>query len=183
MMAQAANFNRPPPPGRGFRNIGLIFAALGVLAIVAPAIATVVVELLIAWILVLWGVAGILFARSFRAFSEWRIMAAGFVAVLLLGLWFLFVPGVGASFMTVLLIVAFLVEGALSILLGLRMSGQLPNWPWIVFSGACAFVLGLIVLFQWPQTTGWVIGFMVGLNFLSTGISMLVIARALRIAR
>jgi len=52
-----------------------------------------------------------------------------------------------------------------------------------VFSGACAFVLGLIVLFQWPQTTGWVIGFMVGLNFLSTGISMLVIARALRIAR
>jgi len=183
MSVQSADPFHPRPEGQGFRNTGWVFAVLGVLAILAPMIATVVVEQLIGWILVFWGIAGILFARNFRAFSEWRIVAAGFVAVLLLGLWFLFVPGVGASFMTVLLIVAFLVEGGLSILLGLRMSGQLPDWPWIVVSGACAFVLGLIVLFQWPQTTSWVIGFMVGLNFLSTGISMLAIARALRIAR
>lgn len=163
--------------GKGFRNAGLVFAALGVAAILAPAVATVVVEQLVAWLLVFWGVAGLIFARSFRRFSEWRIVALFFAAVLIAGLAFVFFPGRGAAFLTAVMVIVFLLDGALSILLGLRLSGQVSSWRWVIASGVCAFMLGIIILMQWPATSTWVLGFLTGLNFLSTGISMFLISR------
>lgn len=166
-------FKRAP-----FRTVGIGFIVLGVLAMLAPVIATLVVEQLVAWLLVIWGIGGFMFAYSFREVSEWKFMAAGFAAVLAIGLWFVFFPEAGAAFMTGFLIFTFLLEGALSILLGLRLSGQLANWRWVVGSGVCAVILGIIILAQWPETAQWVIGFLTGLNFLSTGLTLLLISRA-----
>lgn len=164
--------------GRSFRNVGLVFSALGVAAILAPAVATLVVEQLVAWLLVFWGIAGLIFARSFREIPEWRIIALFFAAVLIAALAFVFFPGRGAAFLTAVIVIVFLLEGALSILLGLRLSGQVPNWRWVIASGVSAFVLGAIILVQWPIASTWVLGFLTGLNFLSTGISMLLISRS-----
>ena len=146
-----------PRSAQSFRTVGIVFAALGVLAILIPAAATVIVEQLVAWLMLFWGIAGLLFARSFMIY-----------------------PGTGAAAMTAILIAVFLMEGILSILLGLRMSGQVTHWQWIVASGACSFILGAVILSQWPQTTNWVVGFLVGLNFLSTGIAMLLVSRVAR---
>lgn len=165
---------------RSFRTVGIVFAGLGVLAMLIPAAATVIVEQLVAWLMLFWGVAGLLFARSFKAFSEWKIVAAGFAVVALIGLFFVVYPGTGAAVMTAILIAVFLMEGILSILLGLRMSGQVAHWQWVVASGACSFILGAVILSQWPQTANWVVGFLVGLNFLSTGLAMLLLSRAAR---
>lgn len=168
----------PRNPYKSFRTVGILFATLGALAMTVPATATVIVEQLVAWLMLFWGIAGLLFARSFKALSEWKIVAAGFVVVALVGLFFLLSPGMGAAFMTALLIAVFLMEGILSILLGLRMSGQVAHWQWIVASGACSFLLGAVILSQWPRIENWIVGFLVGLNFLSTGIAMLLVARA-----
>ncbi len=164
--------------GTSFRNVGLVFAALGVAAILAPAVATLVVEQLVAWLLVFWGIAGLVFARSLRGVSERRIVAIFFAVVLVVGLGFVLLPGRGAAFITGVMVVVFLLEGALSILLGLRLSGQVPSWRWVIVSGVCAFALGLVILVQWPTTSTWVLGFLTGLNFLSTGISMFLMSRA-----
>lgn len=170
--------------GTGFRNVGLVFASLGVAAIVAPAVATLIVEQLVAWLLVAWGLAGIAFALSFRAYSEWRIVAAVFASVLIAGLIFVVFPGRGVALLTGLMVVAFLLEGTLSILLGLRLSGRIPRWRWVIASGVCAFLLGVAILVQWPATSTWVLGLLAGLNFLSTGLAMLMLSWAsLRAAR
>jgi uncharacterized membrane protein HdeD (DUF308 family) len=161
-----------------FRTVGIVFALLGFAAILAPNLATLVVEQLVAWLLVFWGLAGLLFARSFRGISEWRMVAAFFVLVLGVGLAFALLPGRGAAVITGVMVVVFLLDGALSILLGLRLSGQVPSWRWIIVSGACAFGLGILILAQWPTVSSWVLGFVTGLNFLSTGVSMLLISRA-----
>ena len=161
-----------------FRAVGLVFAVLGTLAIVLPSVATVLVEEFIAWLMLLWGLAGLLFARSFKAFSEWRIVAVGFAVVAGTGLLFVLVPGWGASFITAILVGVFILEGVLSVLLGLRMSGQVEKWQWIVASGACSFILGIVIMLQWPSTARWVLGFLTGLNFFATGIAMLLVSRA-----
>ncbi|WP_323036420.1 HdeD family acid-resistance protein [Pararhodobacter sp.] len=163
--------------GTSFRNVGLLFAGLGVAAIAAPAVATLIVEQLVAWLLVFWGLAGIAFALSFRAYSEWRIVAVVFASVLIAGLIFVVFPGRGAALLTGLMVVVFLIEGVLSILLGLRLSGQIPRWRWVIASGACAFLLGVSILVQWPTTSTWVLGFLAGLNFLSTGLAMFMLSR------
>lgn len=149
---------------------------MGLLAILAPTIATIVVEQLVAWVLVFWGIAGLIFARSFRSISEWRIVAFFFAAVLITGLAFIVLPGLGAAFLTGIMALVFLLDGALSILLGLRLSGRIRNWPWIVASGIFAALLGIVILMQWPTISTWVLGFLTGLNFLTTGISMLLLS-------
>lgn len=163
----------------GFRNVGLVFAALGLAAMLVPTIATVVVAQLVAWLLVFWGIAGVALALSFRAVSEWRIVAVFFSAVLIAGLVIAVFPGQGAALLTGLLVVVFLLDGALSILLGLRLSGQVPRWRWVIASGVCAFLLGASILVQWPTSATWILGFLAGLNFLTTGISMFMLSRAL----
>lgn len=171
---------RSPPAARGFRTTGLVFAGLGLLALLGPTMATVLVETLISAMLLIWGLCGVMFAYGFRAFREWRVVAGAFALMAFVGVWFLIFPGVGVTTMTALMIIGFLVEGVLSMLLGLRMSGLLPNWPWVVASGAFSFVLGLVLLFQWPMAATWLIRGLVGVNFLSTGITLLMLSRAAR---
>lgn len=159
-----------------FRNAGLVFAALGLAAILAPVIATLVIEQMVAWLLLFWGIAGLGFAWSFRNVLEWRIALVFFIGVLITGLVFVFFPSRGVSFITGIIVIVLFLEGVLSIWLGLKLRGQLPNWLWVIASGACAFLLGAIILVQWPTSSTWLLGFLTGLNFLSTGVSMVMLS-------
>ncbi|MYM54459.1 HdeD family acid-resistance protein [Thalassovita mangrovi] len=154
-----------------------MFILFGVMAILAPGVATIVIEQFIAWILILWGIGGLFFARGFRVMAEWRVLAASYAVVLLAGTGFLIFPGAGITVLTVIMLLAFFVEGALSILFGLRLSGQLPHWRWIVLSGISSSALGLIVLVAWTDMSRWFLALIVGVNFLSTGLSLLVLSR------
>jgi uncharacterized membrane protein HdeD (DUF308 family) len=169
---------RPTDIRNSFRNLGLVFAALGVAAILAPVVATLVVEQLVAWLLVFWGLAGLAFASSFRAIFDWRIVTLFFAAVFIVGLTFVFLPGRGAAFITGFIVIAFLLDGVLSIFLGLRLNGQISSWRWIIASGISAVILGAVIMVQWPTASTWVLGFLIGLNFLSTGTSMLLMSRS-----
>ena len=163
-----------------FMGIGIVFIVIGAIAILVPAWATLAGELLIAWMLSLWGAVGLWFAWEMRAAQEGRYAAVAFGVTFLLGLLFLLYPSVGVEALTVVMMVVFLMEGIVSILLGLRMSAGLHNWGWMIFSGLCSLILGAIILAGWPQTAVWTLGLLLGLNFLSTGISLLMLARAVK---
>lgn len=90
------------------------------------------------------------------------------------------VRGVGASGVMVCPVAGFLIAGILSLMSGLRMSGQTGNWQWIVLGGVCADVPGVVVSLQRPTASQWVLEFMVGRDFLCTGISLLFVSRAMR---
>ena len=98
----------------------------------------------------------------------------------MLGLAFLLFPGVGITTLTIVMMLVFLVEGVVSILLGLRMSGNLRHWGWMLFSGACSLIVGLIIMMGWPETAVWTLGLLLGINFLSTGLSLIMLARSAR---
>lgn len=67
-------------------------------------------------------------------------------------------------------------------MVGLRMRGQMPGWGWIVFSGVSALALGALILAGWPGSAAKVLGLLVGLNFLTTGVSLLALASGLAAA-
>lgn len=172
--------DKPDFPKR-LTAIGIVFALVGVLAILLPAWATLASELLIAWMLTLWGAVGIWFAWEMRPAREWRFAAAAFGLTCVLGLAFLLFPGVGIAALTMVTMVVFLMEGIVSILLGLRMSARLGNWGWLIFSGACSLIVGLIILFGWPETATWTLGLLLGVNFLSTGLSLVMLAKSAKV--
>ncbi|MCB1369240.1 MAG: DUF308 domain-containing protein [Rhodobacteraceae bacterium] len=159
-------------------TIGIVFAVIGFVAILLPALATLAAELLIAWMLVLWGAAGLWFAWEMRPEREWLYAVGAFGIALLLGLVFLMFPRVGIETMTILMMIVFLMEGVVSILLGLRLSGQMRNWGWLALSGVSSLAIGLIILIGWPGTAAWTLGLLLGINFLTTGISLVMLGKA-----
>ncbi|MBB3985885.1 uncharacterized membrane protein HdeD (DUF308 family) [Sagittula marina] len=163
------------------RLVGVILAGLGVLAILLPNIATFGAELLVAWMLTLWGAVGLAFSWAIRPAPEWRYGVAAFGLLFVVGAALALFPVAGVAALTLLMMLSFLMEGLLSILFGLRSSAHVSNWGWLVFSGLCSFAAGVVILFGWPWTASWTLGLMLGLNFLSTGLSVVMLANSARV--
>lgn len=154
---------------------GLVFVLMGLLAILAPAVATLAIGLLVAILLLLWGAAGIAWALSMRPQREWLPVLVLSLMVLALGLIFLLRPGVGVETLTTLLVVVLLAEGLGSILLALRLRALLPRWGWMAASGAASLLLALVILSGWPGTAAWTLGLLLGINFLTTGLALVLL--------
>jgi uncharacterized membrane protein HdeD (DUF308 family) len=162
--------------------IGGIFVILGVMAIILPVWATFAVEQLVAGLLLVWGAAGIGFAVSMRPLPEWRISAGLSVMILALGTIFLIVPQDGIETLTLVLIAAFLLEGVLSVLFAFRIRDSMRQWGWMALSGLVSVLVGLMILSGWPGTETWTLGLLFGLNFLTTGASLIALAMAVKSA-
>ena len=171
--------SHPPFSSRGLTWTGAAFLALGLAAIVLPAWATVAVEQLVAALLLVWGAAGISFALSMRPAAEWRMTAALFAGVMVLGAIFLIFPRDGIETMTMLLVAVFLIEGIATLTIGFGRRAVLPNWSFLVVSGLASLGLGVLILTGWPGTVAWTLGLLTGINFLSNGVTLILLGRAI----
>lgn len=169
---------RLPFSSRNLIWTGAAFLALGLAAIAVPAWATIAVEQLVAALLLVWGAAGIGFSLSMRPASEWRLTAALFAGVLVLGAIFLIFPHAGIATMTMLLVAVFLVEGVVSITMGYGLRQVIPRWSLLVVSGLAALGLGVLIMTGWPGTAVWTLGMLTGINFLSNGLTLILLGRA-----
>ena len=151
---------------------------IGVVSILLPSLATLSDELLFAGILTIWGMVGLWFAWEMRPAKEWAYGAVAFAITLVSGGGILLFPGIGVETLTIVMMAVFLMEGVVSVLLGLRLSGHHSRWGWMIFSGLCSLVVGMIILIGWPQTAVWALGLLLGINFLSTGLSLIMLGNA-----
>jgi uncharacterized membrane protein HdeD (DUF308 family) len=154
--------------------IGVLLIVLGIAAVVLPNVTTIVAETWIAIILASAGASKIFYAIQTR--SE------GFVWKLLLGILYvgtgimLFVyPLTGVLSLTLLLGSFFLTEGVFETVLAFQIRPR-QNWGWVLADGIVTLLLGGLVWFQWPFNAPWLIGLLVGISVLSTGISRIMLS-------
>ena len=57
---------------------------------------------------------------------------------------------------------------------------HLPGSGWILFDGIVTLILGLLVWRQWPSSSLWVIGTLVGISMIFTGTTRLMLGLAAR---
>ena len=55
-----------------------------------------------------------------------------------------------------------------------------PGAVWLLVNAFVTALLGTLIAMHWPAMTVWVIGTMVGLNMLATGVSRLMLGMAAR---
>jgi uncharacterized membrane protein HdeD (DUF308 family) len=158
--------------------VGGLLVILGIAAIILPTVSTIVAETWIAAILVSAG-----FAKGFYAFRT-RASDSGFIWKLLLsilyiatGIMLLVSPLTGVLTLTLLIGSFLLTEGVFEIFLAFRLRPQ-PNWTWALVNGITTLVLGAIVWFQWPADAPWLLGTLVGVSVLFTGVSRIMLASA-----
>lgn len=155
--------------------IGILLIVLGIVAIALPAFSTIFAETWIAGILIAAGSAKLVYAFQTRA-------EEGFIWKLLLGILYaatgvmlLVDPLKGALTLTLLLGTFLLTEGVFELLLAFRLRGQ-PNWTSALVNGIITLVLGGMIWFQWPFNAPWLIGTLVGVSVLFTGISRVMLS-------
>jgi len=158
---------------------GIVLVLLGILAILAPQLASLAATVFFGWILLLSGVIGListLRARHAPGFI-WSLVSAllGIAAgVILLG-W----PVQGVFSLTAVLIAFLLIEGVVSILFALEhRRGLSGRWGWMLASGALDIVLGAILLAGLPGTALWALGLLIGINLIFGGWAMVGMALA-----
>lgn len=158
---------------------GILILILGLLAIALPTLFTLKIALILGVLLLIIG-----FVKVFTSFKTKEV--PGFLYSLLIGLLYIVVgalmlrnPIAGVLTLTFLLICFFIIDGVAKIFLGFTMR-NLPNWGWIIFSGVLSLIMAGIIFGGWPETALWVIGLLLGINFVFYGISLISLALSLK---
>ncbi|HYM43714.1 MAG TPA: DUF308 domain-containing protein [Steroidobacteraceae bacterium] len=162
---------------RLFLAEGIALVILGLLAIMAPAIASVAAAVFFGWILLLSGIAGLittLRGRQVPGFG-WSLLSAlvGMVAGLLL----LVFPVQGAVSLTAVLIAFLWIEGGVTIMYALEhRAAPSGRWHWMLASGILDVALGLLILVGLPGAALWALGLIVGINLLFGGWALILMS-------
>lgn len=160
-----------------FLTEGIVLVILGLLAIMAPAIASVAATVFFGWILLVSGVAGLITTfrgRQVPGFG-WSLLSAlvGIVAGLLLLTW----PLQGTLSLTAVLVAFLWIEGVVTIMYALEHRAALSGrWGWMLASGILDVGLGVLIVAGLPGTALWALGLIVGINLLFGGWALTLMA-------
>jgi uncharacterized membrane protein HdeD (DUF308 family) len=162
---------------RMFLAEGIILVILGLLAIVVPPVATIAVEILVGWLLLISGVVGLIATLRTRGAPGfwWSLLSAviGIVAGIVLLRW----PLSGALSLTLILTVFLVLEGIISILYAFEHKRELSGrWGVMLFSGIVDLCLAGIIFAGLPGTAAWAIGLLVGINLVFGGSALIAMA-------
>jgi uncharacterized membrane protein HdeD (DUF308 family) len=158
---------------------GVLLILCGILAIASPYVAAIAVNVLIAWLLVMAGVLHVIVAfQAFRARAViWNLLIG--VAYGIAGVYMVTQPQLGVATLTLLLASLFLAEGVLVIILYFQIR-SMGGTVWMLLDGIITLLLGGMIYMQWPSSSAWAIGTLVGVSLLISGVSRLMVSLAVR---
>jgi uncharacterized membrane protein HdeD (DUF308 family) len=156
---------------------GVAMSIVGILALLFPSFTTFSVGLMVGWLLLFAGAATIYGAFSVEGTGPFFGEVLGLLK-LALGVFLLTHPGVGMIALTLMLAAVFMVDGAVQLGFALDVRPK-DGWTWILISGLISIGAGLFIAVGLPGTSLFVLGILVSINFLSTGIASIMLSRSL----
>src|SRR5215469_15645881 len=158
---------------------GVLLICLGVLAVGSPMVAAVAVNVLVAWLIVLAGVVHVIVAFHTREAGSviWRLLVG--LAYFCFGAYLIARPAVGVASLTLVLASLFLVEGIFNIILYFRIR-SIVQATWILLDGIVTLLLGAMIYMQWPSSSAWAIGTLVGVSLIFSGVTRVMMSLAVR---
>jgi len=160
-------------------GLSILMILAGCLAIAVPQAAGIAVNLLVAWLLVFSGAAHLVFAWHTRTAGGvvWELLLG--ILYIYVGAYLLFRPVAGLASLTLALAIYLFAKGVLELILSFRLR-PMPGSGWLLFDGIITLILGGMIWRTWPSSTEWVVGTLVGISMLFSGISRLMISLAAR---
>jgi len=175
--------NTPVAMLRNASTVSILWGALlivfGMMAVGSPFLAAVAVSVVVAWLIVLAGVVHLMLAfRAHGAGSRtWKLLVG--IAYLCFGGYMIARPVLGVATLTLVLASLFLIEGILNIVLYVKMR-PMHGSSWVLVDGIITLLLGLMIYMQWPSSSAWAIGTLVGISMIFSGIARVMMSLAAR---
>ena len=158
---------------------GALLIVAGLLAIIYPVISSAAVIVLLGWLLIISGLLQGLSMIGARHVPHFWIQLISIILAVLVGFLFLRDPAQGMVTITLLLIVFFMIEGVSKVVFALTIR-PFPNWGWVLGSGLIGILLSLILWASLPVTAAWLIGVLLGINLISVGAAIALLAWQVR---
>lgn len=158
---------------------GIVMLICGILAIALPWASGIGVVIVVAWLLLLAGVSHLFLAFHTHSVGGvlWQILLALIYGAA--GIFLLMNPLAGLVTLTLVLAVFLLMEAVLETALYFQVRGRV-NAGWILFDAIVTLLLAILVWSQWPSSSLWLIGTLVGISLIFSGISRITLASAMR---
>ncbi len=159
--------------GRGWSTaIGILLIILGIAAILLPLVAGIAANIAIGWLLLFAGAAHLVYAWSARGAGAviWQVILG--IVYLLVAFYLIVHPGRGLLTLTLVLAAYFVVEGILEIVTFFRLR-RFGRASWFLIDGIITLFLGAFIWAQWPYSSAWAIGIIIGVSLISSGVTRL----------
>jgi uncharacterized membrane protein HdeD (DUF308 family) len=159
--------------------VGLILLVLGIAAVIFPMISTLVATMLVGWVLLIFGV--VMLVGAFSIHGTGPFFAALLMSLLAIagGVFLLFNPASGAVVLTVMVGAIMMIQGAFEIVFALEVRPHV-GWLGMLISGLASVALAILISATWPGISVVMLGILLGVNFITTGLGYIFISRALK---
>lgn len=144
----------------------------GVLAVAVPPAAGIATTLLIGWLLVFAGAAHFAFGWHTRAMGGliWGILLG--LAYLIAGIYILIHPVAGLAVLTLGLGAYLFAEAILEFVLAWKLR-PIGGSGWLFFDAVVTLIFSVLIWRTWPASSAWIIGTVIGVSMIFSGVSRL----------
>jgi len=160
-------------------GLSIFMIAAGVLAVASHLAAGIRDNILIAWLLILSGCAHVAFGWFARKAGEFRWELILGILYSFIGAFLLYLPFASLTVLAILLAVYLFWESILDFIMGFELRPQ-PSSRWFLFDAIVTLVLAVTIWKTWTTDTSWMIGALVGVGMLFSGITRLIVSLAAR---
>ena len=158
---------------------GALLALAGFVALGSVVLSTIATVLVVGVAMIVSGLVEIAYAfamRSWKKFFLWIVIGLLYVVG---GGAVVQNPLLAAGFLTLLLGAGLFASGLVRIFLAFQLPKNAP-WALVALSGAVTFLLGGVILAQWPVSSLWVLGVFLGVDLIFAGASWMGFGISLR---
>ncbi len=153
---------------------GILLAALGLGMLILPKITTISFGLMLCLSLIIYGGYKIINAFFTRNYSRHFILNIFLGALLfIVGIFLFMAPMFNLVLITSGIGVYFVLESVAATAFALQNKGTLYFWWANILVSIMQFLLGLIIILGLPSTALWVVGVLIGINFLIAGMVLI----------
>ncbi|GGT43070.1 MULTISPECIES: HdeD family acid-resistance protein [Streptomyces] len=153
--------------------LGTLLAVAGLVGLVYTGVATLTSMLLFGWLLLIGGLVGLLHAIESRGTNYFWLGVVVAALNIAAGVVVIRHPHGTAEALTMFAALLFLTGGLFRLVGSVVVRG--PQFGWTLLQGAFGLMLGLLVLFDWPHSSRYVLGLFFSLALLFDGLGLIAI--------
>jgi uncharacterized membrane protein HdeD (DUF308 family) len=151
--------------------LGILMAVLGLFAIIAAPWAGFISVVLLGFFLAVAGIFEAYHALAHRTGGNRLLFLLGGILSIVVGGLLMFRAGAGLSAITLVLAGYFIANGLFRCVTSI--ADRYLHWGWDFVLGLISIFLGVLVFEQWPVSSLWLVGTLVGVEIFFRGISLM----------
>ena len=162
-------------------TLGILAIVLGIIALIVPLLAGISITIFIGFIFLIYGIF-----HTIYAFATRKVGAGWFILQVLLGILYLIAGSVllkspfeELATLTLIAGILIFIDGVIQVINAFDMK-PLYGWGWGLISGILGIILGILIWSNWPVSSVWVLGILVGVNLITNGLAVFRISAAIR---